>query len=70
MRVDMFVTDVIFFSANKLMNKILRECPKGNGLLSKMQSENMSQIDIQRIVADLILAASDTVSIKSKKKLP
>lgn len=44
------------------MKKILRDCPEGNGLLSKMQRENMSEKDIQRIVADLILAASDTVS--------
>lgn len=37
------------------------ECPQGNGLVAKMIKENLSEKYIHRIVADLILAAGDTV---------
>lgn len=39
----------------------MRDCPKGNGLLRKMQEEDVNEKDIYRIVTDLILAGGDTV---------
>jgi hypothetical protein len=36
----------------------------GDGLLRKMLDEGMELKDVVRIVADLILAAGDTVSIE------
>lgn len=45
------------------MQTIIKDCPRSNGVLSKMQEENMSEKDISRIIVDLILAAGDTVWI-------
>lgn len=38
-------------------------CYEGDGILSRMASEGMSEDDIIRIVMDLMIAAGDTVSL-------
>ncbi|KAL3281175.1 hypothetical protein HHI36_004393 [Cryptolaemus montrouzieri] len=50
------------FGANKLVDALALHCGNTNGLLRKMQEENISKDQIKAIVADLILAASDTTA--------
>lgn len=53
---------MLIIAANTLTKKIMYNCPRGNGLVAKMMNEQMDETDIARIVADLILAAGDTVN--------
>lgn len=48
--------------ANDLIETLMRENGSEDGLLKKMQEENLSMTDIKRIVVDLVLAAGDTTA--------
>lgn len=48
--------------ANTLVSLLLDNYPKGEGLLAKLQEENIERGVLIRIIADLILAAGDTTA--------
>lgn len=48
--------------ANDIVQDIVPLCEGGNGLLGQMLSAGLEMKDVQRIVADLLLAAGDTVT--------
>jgi hypothetical protein len=49
-------------AANSLVTQMMPECQNGEGLLGAMLAEGIEYKDAVRIVADLFLAAGDTVS--------
>lgn len=54
--------DSALLAANNLVAYLLTNHPLGNGLLHKMQNECIPEIEIIRIVVDLVLAAGDTTA--------
>jgi len=56
-------TDMYFVcTANSLVTWMIPECKSGEGLLGALLAEGLDYRDVVRTVADLFLAAGDTVS--------
>ena len=49
-------------TANSLVTRMIPECKSGEGLLGALLAEGLDHRDVVRTVADLFLAAGDTVS--------
>lgn len=52
---------VYYFLAQKIVREMLTKRYDHNGLIKKLCDEDMSDVDITRIVADFVIAAGDTV---------
>ncbi|GBP69343.1 Cytochrome P450 315a1, mitochondrial [Eumeta japonica] len=52
--------DISLGLARKLVKEIMMAKNLGNGLIQKLQAENMKEENISRIVADFVIAAGDT----------
>jgi hypothetical protein len=52
------------FTANSLVTHMIPECKSGEGLLGALLAEGLDHRDVVRTVADLFLAAGDTVSCR------
>lgn len=57
-----YSVDQALRSASHLVEYMLEQFPEGDGLLHRMQEEQMNTSELIRIVADLILAAGDTTA--------